>query len=98
VSQVNNNVAFEQGMAKRYGSGFRKSVNSVSTTRKNYISNTKKSSGFKGMLSHTKGTSGWGTRSRSSASRGGFSSARGSSRGGSRGGFGGGRGSSGFGV
>ncbi len=98
VSQVNNNAAFEQRMANRYGSGFRKSANTVSTTRKNYISNTKKSSGFKGMVSRTKGTSGWGTRSRSSASRaasrGGFSSARGSARGG----FGGGRGSSGFGV
>jgi hypothetical protein len=98
VSQVNNNVAFEQRMAARYGSGFRKSVNAVSTTRKNHISNMKKSSGFKGMLSRTKSTSGWGARSRSSGSRGGFGSVRGSSRGGSRGGFGGGRGSSGFGV
>jgi hypothetical protein len=96
VSQVNNNVGFENRMTKRYGTGFRKSVSDVSSVRKSYINTTKKSSGFKGMLSKNKSSS---LRSKSST-KGGFTSARSSSKavgrsGGRSGGF---RGSSGFSV
>lgn len=95
VSQVNNNVDFENRMAKRYGAGFRKSVGGASAVRTSYINNTKKSSGFKGLLSKNKSSS---IRSKSSA-KGGFTGARSASRGGRSGGKSGGfRGSSGFGV
>lgn len=91
VSQVNSNVDFENRMSKRYGAGFRKSVGGVSSVRQSYINNTKKSSGFKGLLSKNKSSS---IRSKSSA-KGGFTGARSASRGGRSGGF---RGSSGFSV
>jgi len=96
VSQVNNNVGFENRMSKKYGTGFRKSVDNVSSTRKSYINTTKKSSGFKSMLSKNKSSS---LRSKSST-KSSFSSSKSSSRssgrsGGRSGGF---RGSSGFGV
>lgn len=96
VSQVNSNVGFENKMVQRYGAGFRKSVGDVSPVRKSYISTTKKSSGFKNLLSKNKSSS---LRSKSST-KGGFRSAVSSSRGGSKSGgrAGGFRGSSGFSV
>lgn len=95
-SQVNDNLGFENRMAKRYGSGFRKSVGSSSTVRRNYINRTVRSSGFKSSLSATKGTSGWGIRA-TSGTKSAFSSGRSSARGGGRG-FGGRGGARGFGI
>lgn len=92
--QVQNNINYENRMSKKYGSNFTKSVNDTSTIRKNYISRTKSSSGFKSSLKSTS-SSGWSVRPKSTKSS--FSSSKISSRssGGSRGGF---RGSSGFGI
>ncbi len=86
VSQVNNNVNYENNMAKRYGAGFKKSVGAVSNTRKSYINNTKKSGNVNNLVKNSKSAS---VRSSSSA-KSSFSS--------SRSGSGGFRGSSGFGV
>ena len=92
-SQVVANAAFENRMATRYGSGFRKTP---STARNAYISKNR------GSASHdsSKSNSGWAVRSRagvkSSAAGSSSSSRSGASR--SGGGFGGFRGSSGFGV
>ena len=91
-SQVKSNAAFENRMSKKYGTGFRKSVSSQSSSRRSYVKTRVASTNFKSSLRSSKSSSGWGVRSKT-----GTNSRFGSSRSSSRG-FGGFRGSSGMGI
>lgn len=106
-SQVSNNMDFENRMASKYGSGFRKSVVAVSPIRSSYINRHMSDPHFKDSLKANKKSSAASIRSKSSKTSS-YSSATNPSKssrssysrsGSSRSkGYGGFRGSSGFGM
>ncbi len=95
-SQIKKNTAFENSMSKKYGAGFRSSINNVSTTRKGYVQKKISAGNIQSQLRAQRSSSGWGVRSNITSSSG----YKGSTVFGGRGspGFGGFSGISGFGV